>query len=109
MDNFGDENKDVDQETCPESNEASIFVSKDKTLSRIKVIPKCYGRSRSENIIPNCTCITRSSIDEIINTFELEFSCKINHLHIFLFTNFLMSIDNQAVYYKSISNIIKIY
>ena len=32
-DSFGDENNDVNQEAGPGSNEASIFISKDKTVN----------------------------------------------------------------------------
>ena len=52
-------NNNEDREAASESNNASIFVSKDKTVSWTTLIPNTYGRTRIENIIPNRPGITR--------------------------------------------------
>ena len=49
-------NNNEDQDAAPESNDASIFVSKDKTVSWTTLITNTYGRTRIENIIPNTLC-----------------------------------------------------
>ena len=61
----------------PESNDASIFVSKDKTVSWTTLIPNTYGRTQIENIIPNRPGITRyaaSRIDDTLDAFEICFT-----------------------------------